>query len=45
LMGEAVGFAKSLNKNRDIIQKMKLETNQPIIQVIDEAIAHYSKNA
>jgi Delta3-Delta2-enoyl-CoA isomerase len=45
LMGEAVGFAKSLNKNRDIIHKMKLETNQPIIQVIDEAIAHYSKNA
>lgn len=39
LMGEAVGFAKALNKRRDIILKMKLETHQPILKVIDETIA------
>jgi len=39
LMAEAVGFAKSLNKRRDIIAKMKLETSLPILKVIDETIA------
>jgi enoyl-CoA hydratase/carnithine racemase len=39
LMAEAIGFAKSLNKRRDIILKMKLETSQPIIKVIDDTIA------
>jgi enoyl-CoA hydratase/carnithine racemase len=43
LMAEAVGFAKSLNKRREIIQKMKLETSQPILQVIDDTIAACSK--
>ncbi len=45
LMTEAVGFAKSLNKRRDIIQKMKLETGLPIIKVIDETIAAHSKSS
>lgn len=45
LMGEAVGFAKALNKKREIIQKMKLETHQPIIRVIDETIAGFRDNA
>lgn len=45
LMPEAVGFAKSLNKRRDIIRKMKLETGQPIIKTIDETIAACSKSA
>ena len=38
LMDEAVGFAKALNKKREIIHKMKLETHQPIVRVIDETI-------
>ncbi|MBI5063816.1 MAG: enoyl-CoA hydratase/isomerase family protein [Desulfatitalea sp.] len=45
LMAESVGFAKSLNKRRDIILKMKLETNQPIIKIIDETIAACSESA
>jgi enoyl-CoA hydratase/carnithine racemase len=44
LMAEAVGFAKSLNKRRDIILKMKLETSLPIIKTIDETIATCSKS-
>jgi enoyl-CoA hydratase/carnithine racemase len=39
LMDEALGFAKSLNKGRDIIRKMKLETHKEIIAVIDETVA------
>jgi enoyl-CoA hydratase/carnithine racemase len=42
LMPEAVSFAKSLNKRRDIISQMKLETRQPILKVIDEKIAALS---
>lgn len=38
LLAEAVGFAKSLNKKREIIHKMKLETHRPIVRVIDETI-------
>lgn len=39
LMAEAATFAKSLNKRRDIIQKMKQETLAPILNVIDDTIA------
>lgn len=39
LMEEAAAFARNLNKRRDIIQKMKLETLAPIISVIDDTIA------
>jgi Delta3-Delta2-enoyl-CoA isomerase len=45
LMAEAVGFAKALNKKRDIILKMKLETHQPIIGVIDETLAALAAKA
>ncbi len=41
-MDEAVGFAKHLNKPRDIISRMKLETMAPVIQIIDETIAALS---
>jgi enoyl-CoA hydratase/carnithine racemase len=39
LMDEALGFAKSLNKGRDIIRKMKLETHKETIAVIEETVA------
>lgn len=39
LLAEAVGFAKNLNKPRDIITKMKLETLAPVLKVIDDTIA------
>ena len=39
LMDEALGFAKSLNKGRDIVHKMKLETHREIIAVIEETVA------
>ena len=42
LMTEAVGFAQALNKKRDIIVKMKVETHQPILEVIDETVAALS---
>ncbi|MDA8139878.1 MAG: enoyl-CoA hydratase/isomerase family protein [Desulfobacteraceae bacterium] len=42
LMEESVAFAKKLNKGREIMQKMKLETLAPIITVIDEEIAKLS---
>ncbi|WP_054031481.1 enoyl-CoA hydratase/isomerase family protein [Desulfatitalea tepidiphila] len=43
LIGEAVAFAKSLNKPRDIIQRMKLETLKPVLTVVDETIASLQK--
>lgn len=42
LMEETVNFAKGLNKQRDIIRKMKLETNGPILKVIDETMVSLS---
>lgn len=39
LMDEAVAFARQLNKQRDIMLKMKLETLAPVLSVIDETIA------
>ena len=32
-------FAKSLNKGRDIIRKMKLETHKQTIALIEETVA------
>jgi len=42
LMDEVLTFAKGLNKDRDIIGKMKLETHKQIIAVIDETVASLS---
>ena len=39
LMDEVLGFAKSLNKGRDIIRKMKLETHKETIAVIEDTMA------
>jgi enoyl-CoA hydratase/carnithine racemase len=43
LMDEALTFAKGLNKDRDIIRKMKLETHKQTIAVIDETVASLSE--
>jgi hypothetical protein len=37
-----VAFAKELNKGRDIIGRMKMETVAPIVCVIEETIASLS---
>lgn len=42
LVEEAATFAKTLNKRRTIIEKMKLETLAPILNVIDATIAELS---
>lgn len=42
LMAEVLTFAKGLNKDRDIIRKMKLETHKHTLAVIDETIASLS---
>lgn len=39
LMTEALAFAKGLNKSRDTIDKMKAETLEPILTVIDETVS------
>ena len=39
LVSESVAFAKSLNKPRDIVHRMKLETLGPVLAVVDETIA------
>lgn len=39
LMDEALAFARSLNKNANLIGRMKVETHQKILEVIDQAIA------
>ncbi len=39
LMPEALAFARSLNKNGELIGRMKVETHQKILEVIDTAIA------
>jgi enoyl-CoA hydratase/carnithine racemase len=42
LMKEVLAFAKTLNKDRAMIQKMKLETHKEILAVIDETISSLS---
>ena len=42
LLSQAVAFAKGLNKGRDIIGRMKMETLAPVISVIDETLAKLS---
>jgi hypothetical protein len=42
LMAEVLTFAKGLNKDRDIIRTMKLETHKHTLAVIDETIASHS---
>jgi enoyl-CoA hydratase/carnithine racemase len=39
LMNEVLAFAKTLNKDRDLIRRMKLETHKEIIAIIDETIS------
>ena len=39
LMNEVLAFAKTLNKDRELIRKMKLETHKEILTVIDETIS------
>jgi hypothetical protein len=43
LMKEVLAFARTLNKDRELIRKMKLETHQEIIAVIDESISALSQ--
>lgn len=45
LMQQAVAFAKGLNKKRDIIGRMKTETYEPILKVIDDTIASLASGA
>ncbi|KJS30271.1 MAG: hypothetical protein VR64_16285 [Desulfatitalea sp. BRH_c12] len=45
LMPQALAFAKGLNKKRDIIGRMKLETRAAIIKVIDDTVASLRANA
>jgi len=42
LMNEVLAFAKALNKDRELIRKMKEETHKDIIAVIDETISSLS---
>ena len=39
LMDEAIAYAKGLNKPREMILKMKMETLTPTVEVIDQTIA------
>ena len=43
LMKEVLAFAKTLNKDRELIRKMKLETHKEILTVIDETISSLSQ--
>lgn len=43
LMKEVLAFAKTLNKDRELIRKMKMETHEEIIAVIDESISTLSQ--
>jgi len=43
LMNEALAFARSLNKDGDLIGRMKVETHQKILEVIDQAIESPSR--
>jgi enoyl-CoA hydratase/carnithine racemase len=42
LMDEALAFAKTLNKDRELIRGMKAETHQDTVAVIDESISKLS---
>jgi len=42
LMNEVRVFAKTLNKDGDLIRRMKMETHKEIIEIIDEAISSLS---
>ena len=43
LMNEVLVFAKTLNKDRKMIQKMKLETHKEILTTIDETVSLLSQ--
>jgi enoyl-CoA hydratase/carnithine racemase len=42
LMAEVLAFAKTLTKDKDLIRRMKLETHQDLIGIIDKTIAAHS---
>jgi enoyl-CoA hydratase/carnithine racemase len=42
LMNEVLAFAKTLNKDRELIRRMKMETHKEILAVIDETISSLS---
>jgi len=39
LMDEAMAYAKSLSKDRELIEKMKMETHKASLAIIDDVIA------
>lgn len=43
LMNTVLAFAKSLNKDRELIRKLKLDTHKDVLKVIDETISSLSK--
>ena len=43
LMKEVLAFAKTLNKDRELIRKMKLETHMETLKIIDETISSLSQ--
>jgi enoyl-CoA hydratase/carnithine racemase len=43
LMTEVLAFAKTLNKDRELIRKMKLETHKETLEIIDETISSLSQ--
>lgn len=43
LMQEVLTFAKTLNKDRELIRKMKIETHKQTLAIIDEAISSLSQ--
>ncbi len=43
LMNTVLAFAKSLNKDRELIRKLKLDTHKDLLKVIDETISSLSK--
>lgn len=44
LLDEAIGFARSTNKPREIISQMKAETHKERVEIIDRTIASLSGN-
>jgi len=43
LMDEVLAFARTLNKDREMIRKMKMETHKEIVTIIDETISSLSQ--
>lgn len=39
LMKEAISFAKTQNKDREILRQMKLETHEQLLKIIDDTIS------